>query len=262
MSILVEGRRGFHLGGSARIVEDSRELAWAEAHVVKTPDIKWILGNYVQAATPEVATYNTNGHSFPYEDLKDAIKTIPHRPLNLLHIPNRRVGTFTAAEFVWPEGEKAGESEPPIVEALAAYWCYYEAELLASIEMAHRDGGLFFSMEAVPASITCHGQLEIAGCNETFNYEGPKSPTYCDHLNLPRSRKVLNKPVFKGGALIIPPSRPGWKNANVKEMSRIIEDNIERAELVYDQVSEEFPHLNAASWERLMAWFLMATEDN
>lgn len=166
-----------------------------------------------------------------------------------------------AAEFVWPEGEKAGEAEPPIVEALAAFWSYYESELLASIEMAHREGALFFSMEAVPKSITCRGQEDLQGCEKTYDYDGPKSPSYCDHLNLPRSRKVLNAPVFKGGALIIPPSRPGWKHANVKEMSRIIEDNIERAELAYEQISEEFPHLNAASWERMMAWFLAATEE-
>lgn len=260
---LIEGKSSFHSVGSARLVEEGRELAWAETHVQKAPDLKWILGSYVQASTEESQRPNANGHVFPYEDLKTSIKGIPHRPLNLLHAPGRRVGVFTAAEFVYPEGtEQAVSPEPPIIEALAAYWSYYEPELLASLEMAHSEGALFFSMEAVPKQITCKGKGEYAGCNETFNYRGRNDPSYCDHLNLPSSRKILHKPMFTAGALIIPPSKPGWANANVKEISQFVETHLAEAELAYDQIAEEFPHLDSKSWETMMTWFIMATEEN
>lgn len=264
MSVVVEGRRAVHLAGAAHLVEENRELAWAEAFVRKAPDVKWILGNYVQASTPDHPTYNSNGHEFPYEDLKDSIKNIPNRPLNLLHAPGRRVGTFAAAEFVYPmdaEGASEDGSQPPIVEALAAYWAYYEPELLASIEMAHRQGALFFSMEAVPKEVTCKGKGEFAGCGQTFAYDGRQSPTYCDHLNEIASRKTLHKPMFTAGALIIPPVKPGWKNADIKEISHLIEENILEAEIAYDQISAEFSHLSPPEWERMMAWFLAATQE-
>ncbi len=260
MGIIVERANSFHAGFTAAVVEEDREIAWAQPHVRKAPDVRWILGNFVQAATPENPTYNSNGHSFPYEDLKDSIHGIPHRPLNLVHQANRRVGTFTAAEFVWPNGENADEAAaiPPIVEALACFWHYYEDALWPSVEMAHKEGQLFLSMEAVPETITCRGKGGFEGCGETYEYAGRQSPTYCKHLNEHASRKTLNKPVFTGGALIIPPVKPGWKNAEVKELSQLLESDLDEAEKVYEQVSAAAPYLDSKSWENITAWFLKA----
>lgn len=260
MHAIIEGNERFAFVGSAVVVEEGRELAWAETHIRRAPDVRWILGNFVQAATPAVPTYNSNGHSFPYEDLKDSIEDIPHRPLNLNHLPNRRLGTFTAAEFVWPQGEAAGESSPPIIEALAVYWAYYEPELWASLEMAFKEGQAFFSMEAVPESITCHGKGDFGGCGGTFAYDGRQSPTYCEHLNETASRKVLHKPHFTAGALILPPVRPGWSSADIKEISRLLESRPEEAERAYEEISQSTPHLDAKSWERITAWLLASTD--
>jgi hypothetical protein len=264
VSIIVEGKTGFHLGGMATVLgeDNDREMAWAEKHVHKAPDVKWILGNFVQAATPETPTYNSNGHSFPYEDLKDSVQGIPHRPLNLVHLPNRRIGTFTAAEFVWPNGEAAdeGNSAPPIVEALACFWHYYERDLWPSIEMAYKEGAAFLSMEAVPETITCRGKGSSEGCGKTYEYAGRQSPTYCNHLNEHASRKVLNKATFTGGALILPPVRPGWKHADIKELSQLIESNLDEAEKAYEEVAALTPHLDPKSWENIAAWFLKAKE--
>jgi hypothetical protein len=257
VAIIVEGKNSFQVGGSAYIVEEGREMAWAENHIKRAPDVRWILGNYVQAATEDHPTYNSNGHSFPYEDLKDSVPELIHRPLNLNHAPNRRLGVFTAAEFVWPTIEGAA-ADVPLVEALAAYWHYYEPELFASVELAHKEGSLFFSMEAVPNSITCRGNGVFEGCGQTFEYAGRQSPSYCSHLNEKASRKVLHKPRFTAGALILPPVRPGWRNADITQISSLIESNLEEAEKAYEQVSKEAPHLDPVSWERIAAFFLSA----
>lgn len=258
MAIIVEGKNSFQIGGAAWIVEEGREMAWAESHIQRAPDVRWILGNYVQAATPDRPTFNSNGHSFPLEDLQHSVPELIHRPLNLNHAPNRRLGVFTAAEFVWPTGENAGESEVPIVEALACYWHYYEPELYASVELAHKEGALFFSMEAVPETITCRGNALHEGCGKTYEYAGRQSPSYCEHLNEKASRKVLHKPRFTAGALILPPVRPGWKNADIKELASVIESNMEEAEKAYEQISQEAPHLDPVSWERIAAFFMAA----
>lgn len=176
--------------------------------------------------------------------------------MNLLHMPNRRVGAFAAAELVWPNGESAEAAEPPIVEALAAYWLYYEPELWPSLEMAHKEGTLFFSMECVPKTLTCRGKGDFEGCGKSYEYAGRQSPTYCSHLNEVASRKVLHKPVFTGGALITPGTKPGWKNAHIKELSKLVEQDLEQADFIYREIATESPHLTSTQVENVMLWLL------
>lgn len=254
--ITVEGNSRFYMAGLASIVEEDREIAWAQPHITRQPDLRWILGNFVQAETP-----NSNGHIVETAELKDAMKTIPNKPLNINHAPNRRVGTYVAAEMVYPTGtviSSTGEnlSEPPIVEALAAYWHYYEPEIYPSIQMAHNEGQLFFSMETVPESVTCKGKGSYAGCDKTYEYAGRQSPTYCDHLNEQASRKVLHKPRYTAGALIVPPVRPGWKHADIKEITSLVEADIAQTERIYAEVASLVPHEDTRTWERIMTHLL------
>jgi hypothetical protein len=237
-------------------------MAWAETYVKKAPDCQWLLGNYIQASTEQAQNYNSNGHSWPFDDaLKAAIANLPLRPLNLLHAPNRRIGAIAAAEFVYPEGNGATASdEAPIVEILSCLWSHYEPDLMPAIQMAHKEGTLAFSMECIPQTLTCKGKGEYAGCGETFTYKGRTDPSYCEHLNLPLARKQLNNSMFTASALILPPSRPGWVNASVKEISRLVEDNLAEAEAAYNEIAAAVPHLESIDHEKLMQWFLMATE--
>jgi hypothetical protein len=238
--------------GSASIVENDREMAWAQPFVHHQPDLTHILGNFVQAETP-----NSNGHIVTTADLKEAMKSIPAKPLNINHVAGRRVGTYLAAEMVYPTGETAaGEPEPPIVEALAAYWSYYEPEALPAIKMAHKEGHLFQSMEAVPESITCKGKGDFPGCDKTYVYKGRQDNSYCSHLNEVASRKVLHKPHYTAGALIVPPVKPGWKSATVKEISLLMEENADQLDAIYTEVANAVPHESPADWERIMTFLL------
>jgi hypothetical protein len=257
MAIIIEGKTGIVVASRAWVVEDSRELAWAEPFVRRAPDIKFILGNYVQTSTEQALRYNSNGHLFGLVDTKEAIKDIPHRPLNYLHIPNRRIGTFAAAEFVWPTGENAAEPEPPIVEALSVFWSVYdEGELWPSIAMAHRDGTLWYSMEAMPEKITCMDET----CNQTYRYAGPGSSTYCAHLQKPRSKKMLHKPRFTGGALIVPPVRPGWVNADVKEISRVLDRDTDESDRLCKEMAAESPGVDYKIVEEMVYQMLAGGE--
>src|ERR1035438_1430391 len=118
MNSIERGDR-FLLGARAVLVEDSKELAWAEKYVRHDPDLKWVLGNFVEADNA-----NQNGHIFPLDDLKVARASIPNKPLNILHQGNYIVGAFTAAEMLWPESDSAVSADQqlthPYIEALAA----------------------------------------------------------------------------------------------------------------------------------------------
>lgn len=249
--ITFESQSKFYVGTSARLVETERELAWAEKHVQQNKALRWILGNFVESSKA-----NSNGHIFPLEQLEAAKTSVVHSPLNMLHRAHHIVGHYAAVEMIYPKGVQAddGVIENPYLEALAAFYSYYFPEEYADVEKAHSEGSLAFSMEAVPETITC------PTCTKEFAYDGRSSPTYCSDLQVPGAAKRLNKPHFTAGALILPPVRPGWKQAKVTELSSLIERYSHEAEIAYDQVKAEFPHLDPRSWEAMMAQILKFTD--
>lgn len=244
MSVVVEGNRAVYLGAQAWLVDDTRELAWAEKHVVNNRSLKYVLGRYVEADTP-----NENGHIFDLKELGEAQRSIPNSPLNLLHRPHYIVGNFVASELVYPTAAHASSQEPlnPWVEALAAFYRYYYPDEFAEVEKAHADGALFFSMECVPETVSCAGV-----CGASFAYQGRQSDTYCDHLNQPAAKKRLGKPHFTGGALIMPPTQPGWKRADITQVSALMAAHASEAEEAYRQVSSDTSHLDAKRWEGMV----------
>lgn len=252
----VERADRFLLGARAHILDDTKEMAWAERHVRHDPNIKWILGNFVEADNP-----NENGHIFPLEDLKLAQQTIPNKPLNMLHHGNYIVGAYVAAEMLWPEtGEVVTEAVEghPYIEALSAFWRHQFPEEYELVQKAHDSGGLFYSMEAIPETLTC--PKDDCSAKEVA-YVGRQSDTYCAHMNAPRGKKILNKPHFGAGALIVPPAKPGWKRADINELSSLLNTNADAAEAIYAHAQSEFPHLDPSGWETLMGLVMLQARD-
>jgi hypothetical protein len=236
--VLVEGARSVFLGCQAFLVDDSRELAWAEKYVRKHPTLRYLIGRYVEADNA-----NSNGHIFDLKELETAQHDIAHTPLNLLHRPNYIVGHYVAAELMFPT--EAGEAAAnPHIEALAVFYRYYFPSEFATIEKAHNEGSLYFSMECVPKSITCAGV-----CGLEFAYNGRASPTYCAHLNEPGAKRRLHQPNFTGGALIVPPVKPGWKRADITQLSALMAEHAVEADRIHKEVKSEMPDMTAAQWE-------------
>lgn len=248
MAILTEGDQSFFLSTKASLVDDSVDTAseWASKHIYTTPTIKWVIGNYVEADQA-----NNNGQQFALEDIRLSKPSINHAPLNIDHDRQQVVGTMVASELVHPIKEEAN----PHLEVLGAVWKKYFPETLRRIEAAYESGSLYYSMEAVGESVTCVGT--DAACGETFPYQGPKSETYCEHINSRASNRLINKPHFLGGALIVPPTQPGWKSAYINEMAnsdntdfdRLVEDIAEDAGISADD-------WHARMWELTMRRFI------
>jgi hypothetical protein len=249
--MLIEGSKSFYVTTQASIVDpstfDGRELAWAERSVKANPAFKWILGKYVQADSA-----NSNGHYWAFDDLKAAQSTINHAPLNILHRPNYIVGHFVDNEMMY-QTDLSATNDTPYIEALSVFYKYYFPEEFMAVQNAYDQGMLFYSMECVAETITCWGD---GACGLEFAYKGPKSDTYCAHLQQPRSVKKLNNPHFLAGALVLPPAKPGWSGAEVKEISELVATEVEMADQIYSALTMESENVDPSKWELAMALIL------
>lgn len=251
---LYEGDHGFYLACAARILDDSKELAWAEKYYVANEFHKFIVGRYVESDKA-----NFNRQHFTFDNLKFGQPTLANAPVNLNH-GNMMVGSFIASEIVYPTQATADDADlNPYMDALSVFWKHYFENEYAIVETAHRANRLFYSMECLPQEISCSGDK---GCGRTFEYGGRQSPGYCDELNDPHSGviKDLIKPHFTAGALIIPPAKPGWGKADVTQISQIVREHADAAEELYKQIAEESPEGDPRFWEQVMAFIILKAE--
>lgn len=251
-----EGNNRIYMAGEAWLIGAIRqdiEVAtseWAKNYMVPNQANSYLIGQFVEADRA-----NNNKQYFKLGDLLVAQPTISYAPLNVNH-EGEPVGAFVASEMQYPKSE----DEHPYIETLAAMWKHYYPKAYEAIQKAYAEKSLFLSMEAVPQSLST-----IGGSDDTaeYAYEGRTSKNYPDEIN-ERSCEaiVLNNPHFVGGAAIIPPARPGWSKADVKQLSHLVEKNWERAEAIYSGVQEMAPELDSKAWEIMMGeLILMANED-
>lgn len=254
MSVWLETDRAFYLGGQAWIVEENLEIAWAEKHVVRNPALSWVLGKFVEADKA-----NSNKQYFSLDGLKLAQPSILHAPMNMNHSSRRVVGTYVATELVYPT-DTADASDPshPYIEALGVFWKHYFPEEHHLIESAAKDGMLYFSMECLPRQVKCFGE---GGCESVFDYDGPSSPTYCAHLNERSSDKYLIEPHFTAGAILVPPVKPGWKDASAEQLSQLVATSAAEMEMAYNGIANSAPQLSTTDWESMMFQLLEFSRD-
>lgn len=138
------------------------------------------------------------------------------------------------------------------IEALAGMWSHVFPFESAMVDQADEMGSLFYSMECRGTHLHCAGPN---GCDQSFDYMAPE--THCAHLQERTSIRHIVNPTFRGGALILPPTRPGWANANasvvqdaVREEARLYAEQTEGA---FNQLTSEGTPLTVSQWEHLMA---------
>lgn len=246
------------LGARAFLVDESTCHAWAEKHVRRDPDLRWITSNYIESDRP-----NDNGYIFTRSALADAVEHLPGKPFNMLHSQKHIVGTYAGAQVVDGDGTEidakllkadADNEDPLVVEALSSIWHNIFPDEFRDIEKAHNEGSLYSSMECTPESVRC------AECGQESQWVGFCDDSYCTHLQASRTAPMwLAQPRFHGGAAIVPPVRPGWKGANSKDLLAVL-DGYDDSHLhgIFASIAEDAPHLGPADWESLMAQILHA----
>lgn len=250
--MLYEGKERLWIAGQGFIVDDAmlaRETAtaeWASSHVIANPANSYILGRFVEADKP-----NQNKQQFAMDDLIAAKPSIAYAPMNINHSARNVVGTFVATEMMYPKENELNAH----IEALSAFWKYYFPDEFGMVQRAHDAGQLFYSMECVPSEVS-----SVGGTDDSimYPYAGRTSPTYPQEINERSCEGVMmHSPHFVGGALVIPPSKPGWTKADVKQISQFVHDEIETVERLYDGVRATAPHLSEKDWEGIIGELIL-----
>ena len=201
----------------------------------------YLHGRFVEADTP-----NRNGALWSSEDLQLAERTVAGGPLNWLHEETHIIGTLLSGEF------QKGRIEAGIgnhITSTAALWHFLFPREAAAAAQAAVDGRLYYSMECVSETVTCASNTSTEGCGEAFAYPDYLGKRACSHLNDRQSAARFDKPVFLGGALIVPPTEPGWARADVevvRQAAQLTEENDLGAHLERKQAEHMV--------ERILAW--------
>lgn len=216
-----------------------------------SPFIQWIGGDFVEADNP-----NQNTQFWTAGDLEMAEYTIRYAPLNMVHKFRQPIGFYAATKNVKLEraaGEDGGSMK---IQALSGLWTHIFPFESAQAEAAHSEGRLFYSMECRGTHLICGTDESkgLQGCGEKFDYLDYK--THCEHLLDRSSVRHIVSPTFRGGALIVPPLEPGWKNASAS----VLTDAVMAEAAVYaEQTEEQYKILDAAgvgltasAWEHMM----------
>lgn len=207
-------------------------------------------GRFVGADRP-----NRNKAMWTAGDLEMGLPTVAHGPLNWLHEEKRIIGTITNATLVGEDGrEKSAEAVDDIhIEAEAVVWKWLWREEAAVIEQASQMGRMWYSMECISEKVEC------GECGESFDYietmpsrMRASESKVCGHIRERSSTRRFINPMFQGGAVIIPPVRPGWGDADL----RVAERATEMAESTWD--AGVHPDLTPDLWESLMGELLLA----
>ena len=233
--------------GAGDLMDLDRAVAsqhWTADHVTDNPALRWVVAKYVEGDSP-----NRNNHFWASEDLRASAGSIVHTPMNLLHRSHHIVGTFTGSQFLeGAEGAAVAAEDNPHIEVVGPIWRYYFPNEVATIEKAVAENSLFVSMECVAETARWH---KASGESKDFPYKGPTDASYGEWQEQGKVLQFVN-PLFLGGGLIIPPTKPGWPGAVVRDLAAYINDNEEEAANVYAAVSEAAPDLDPAKWEEVM----------
>lgn len=205
------------------------------------PGFMYLRGRFVEADTP-----NRNGAYWTTEDLQVGQGTVAGGPLNWLHQETQIIGAILQGQMV--EGREAAANSPAIgnhIVADAAVWKFIFPKQAEIIEKAAASGELYYSMECLSRQVACVDTPGRPGCGEAFDYMDYDAGRCCDHLRERSSVRRFVDPLFLGGAIIVPPVKPGWAHADV-EIVKAAAETVERAGLDDDLTKKQAVDLATA----------------
>lgn len=269
-----------YIVNAAKVLRSADELEGDRADLLQdnawevgkgSPFMHWISGDFAEADNP-----NSNKQFWTAGDLRLGEYSILHAPLNMVHRFRQPVGFFAGTKTVDLKKKAEDDAKKVVslkekterkgsmkIQALAGMWTHIFPTETAMVEAADEAGLLFYSMECRGTHLICGSDeaAGIKGCGEKFDYMA--IDTHCEHLLERSSIRHIVKPTFRGGALIVPPVRPGWKNANASVLSTAV---MQEAASFAEQNEEQYKSLDAAggmtasAWEQLMGLVIASTQ--
>jgi len=226
------------------------------------PFIQWGAGDFVEGDKA-----NSNKQFWTAGDLELAEYTIKYAPLNMIHKFRTPVGFYAQTRTISLANEE-GDNSPKSaldepsgsmkIQALSGLWSHIFPFEAQQVEAASEEGTLFFSMECRGTHLICAGPF---GCGGKFPYAAVED--HCEHLLSRTSIRHIVSPTFRGGAYIVPPVKPGWKNANASVLQDAVMAEAaafaEQQEAQYKALVAGGTEMTASGWEHLMAMVIQST---
>lgn len=269
-TLVLERGQSNYLINCARLLGTAEELhevaAASDAGWVvdkSNPFIGWIAGDFVEADRP-----NSNTQFWTAGDLELAEYSIKYAPLNMVHKFRTPIGFYAATKTVRLDKKDKAEQvalqstqDSPStlkIQALSGMWTHIFTAEAEAVQAASEEGLLFYSMECRGTHLICAGDN---GCGKKFDYM--QVATHCEHLQERSSIRHIVNPTFRGGALIVPPVRPGWKNAKAEILTQAVMQEAasfaEQNEKAFSALQEDGVSLSAAGWEQIMGMLIATT---
>lgn len=202
----------------------------------------WIQGRLVGGETP-----NRNNALWTAGDLEMGQPTVAHGPLNWLHESRHIIGHIAESRFVPARtnngSETAAETVDPHIVAAANVWRWIYPDEAMVVEQSSELNQLWYSMECVSKDVVCSG---ADGCGHTTDYFtfARDEPGTCEHMRERSTTLRFAEPTFLGAAVIVPPTRPGWADADARVLAASM------SEKAFDQAGK--PDIPASTFEQLV----------
>ena len=208
----------------------------------------------------EAEKANLNGAFWSHGDLEFGLPSVALGPLNWLHQERKVVGVLTQAQLIKAESEQANItttngisyststnlplSRPvnPYIRADAVLWKWLYPGEAREVAQAAEARQLWYSMECVARRIECVGEN---GCGKVVDYRERSSANACSHMREHSAHRRLIDPIFQGAAIIVPPVKPGWADADLS-VTRQAAALVEKQEI-------DLPGLSTAQAEAMVA---------
>lgn len=129
------------------------------------------------------------------------------------------IGTLAEAAFVDPPETADDAFSQPHIAVVAPMWKWLFPEEADVIEMASEAGKFRYSMECISKAVECVGE---GGCGAKAEYADyvQGGPNSCQHMRERSATRRFVDPTFLGSAVIVPPVRPGWSDANASVLQQ------------------------------------------
>jgi hypothetical protein len=149
--------------------------------------------------------------------------TVVNGPLNWLHEARHIIGTLAKADYVdpaRPQARPTQQGDPaahqPHITATAAIWKWIYPDEAYVVQQASDQNSSGTPWSASPRRSNAPGPKRLRQHHQLRRYMAGAA---CEHVTQRASVRQFVNPVFLGGAVIVPPTRPGWAEADASVMN-------------------------------------------
>lgn len=198
----------------------------------------------------EAEKANSNGAFWSQDDLEFGMPSIAYGPLNWLHEERKIVGVLHDPRLVTRQAAASAGlalNDHVVTDSTVWGWLYpREASMVRGYAEAKQ---AWYSMECISREVAC----QAPDCGRVVEYRQATNRTgeCCEHLREHSAARRFVSPIFQGAAIIVPPTQPGWANADLSLAER--SSTLRAAASLVEHQELTIPDLDTEATEKMVA---------